>query len=223
MLLNEENAKWLGKKLNGHNEVNSILFDKKTLLIKISRKKGQSFILCVISESDVKLSFIKKLMMYFHKIETDPHFIVNIPKEAYVEGDVFTYLDNAGINYGGIGDLYRFINQLTNTPYLNPEANFILRAVKQHSKVASINRIDSRRYLIRRWNLPEVRILALNDYDFGVESVRLGKEKYNKFDAILTSNPNARISLSARRVAKELNIKILKFGELLRELNFEWK
>ena len=111
--------------------------------------------------------------------------------------------------------MFRFINQEYNWPYENPEVRFILRGVSQHNKVSSIKRIDSRRYEIERYSRKKDIILALNDYDLSAESVRNGKELYKDFNIILTSNPNARVTSDAYSVAKDINVRIMSFGQLL--------
>ena len=202
--------KWIASKINEHDEVIKTEYDQINNLLIVTRKKGLSFTLAVMSEKIVSLSDIPK-----DYLQNKVNFLVNIPKDPFVRGNVYETLKNNKICFGGVGDLFRYINQDYNWPYENPEVRFILRGVSQHDKVSQIKRLDSRRYEIERYFGESVIILALNDYDLSAESVRNGKELYKDFSIILTSNPNARVTSDAYRVAKELNVRILSFGQLL--------
>lgn len=114
------------------------------------------------------------------------------------------------------------MNQEYNFPYLPPEVRFILRNLKQHTKIRNIRRLDNKRYLISRHGLEDVTVIALYDYDLAVEAVRSAVDVYGKFDAIFKGNPNGRISKNAYELANSMNIKVLMWGELLGELNRKW-
>jgi hypothetical protein len=55
-----------------------------------------------------------------------------------------------------------------------------------------------------------------------IEAIRTTLDGFKKFDAILKSNPNGRISTSAYEVADSRKIKVLWWRELLGELNKKW-
>ncbi|MDK2843057.1 MAG: hypothetical protein PWQ17_2564 [Anaerophaga sp.] len=206
----DSSTQWINSRLNEHDEVIKTEHDQTNNWLIVSRKKGSSFTLAVMSEKIISVSDIPK---NFQK--EGLNFLVNIPKEPYVHGNVFESLQYKKICFGGVGDLFRFINQEYNWPYENPEVRFILRGVSQHNKVSSIKRIDSRRYEIERYSEKKDIVLALNDYDLSAESVRNGKELYKDFNIILTSNPNARVTSDAYTVAKDINVRIMSFGQLL--------
>jgi hypothetical protein len=204
--------KWIIDKIKDHDNVDSLSFDNGAILIQ--REEDEEIQVAALAEE-------KLLVAGIQNIPPDTDFVLNVPSEAYASGAVLNSLKARKIVYGGMGDLNRVLSQKRNWPYTNPEVKFILRGIGQHSKVKNIERIDTRRYKIERKNMSTVTILALNDYDMSVESVRNGKDVYKSFDIILTSNPNARVSSSASTLAKSLGIKILSFGDLLRELNFK--
>jgi hypothetical protein len=206
----DSSTQWINSRINEHSEVVKTVYDQTNYWLTVTRKKGTSFTLAVISEKIVSVSDIPK-----NCLQEGLNFLVNIPKEPYVHGNVFEALQYKKICFGGVGDLFRFISQEYNWPYENPEVQYILKGVSQHTKVRSIKRIDSRRYEIERHSGKKDIILALNDYDLSAESVRNGKDLYKDFNIILTSNPNARVTSDAYSVAKDINVRILGFGKLL--------
>jgi hypothetical protein len=210
----DSNIQFIINSLKKHSEVTNINYDSSNDWLIVNRKRGISFYLGVMSQKIINLSDIHE-----NCLKRGLNFLVNIPKEPYVHGNVLETLKLKEISFGGIGDLFRYINQEDNYPYVNPEVAFILRGISQHTEVSNIKRLDSRRYEIERYSHKTVIILALNDYDLSVESVRTGKELYKDFNVILSSNPNARVTSEALYLAKDLKIRILKFGQLLGYLN----
>jgi len=186
-------------------------------IIKVERKIGEILKIAVVSYYKLEFSTVEWI---FDKYEID--FLCNIRKEPFVNKDLIDFLEKNQIGFGNLGDLYRVADQDCNWPYINPEVGFILRSIKQHNKVKNIERVDSRRYKIDRYSLDSVVILALNDYEFTAECVRNGKEKYQNFQAILLSNPNAQLSSKAIDVADNMNIELLNLKELFRRLNRKW-
>lgn len=148
------------------NTIIEIGYDHINNWLIVKRKIGPPFNLMVMSEKTVNLSNITNI----HS-QNGLDFLVNIPKNPYVNGEVFEYLNHNKICFGGVGDLYRFIAQNYNWPYENLEVNFILRGIKQHTNVLNIKRVDSKRYKIEKCSGSNVTILALHDYDLGGESV----------------------------------------------------
>jgi hypothetical protein len=201
---------WVIDKIKDHGNVDSISFDNGAILIQ--RVDGEEIQVATFAEEKLLASDIQNIAP-----KTD--FVLNVPADAYASGEVLSSLNSRKILYGGMGDLKRVLSQKRNWPYTHPDVKFILRGIGQHSMVKNIERIDTRRYKIERRNMPTVVILALDDYDLSIESVRNGKDVYKSFDIILASNPYARVSSSASVLAKSLDIKILSFGDLLRELN----
>jgi hypothetical protein len=100
--------------------------------------------------------------------------------------------------------------------------HFITRGLEQHDKVLKVRRLDNKRYEISRIALETVVIIALNDYDLGVESIRNAVSEFEKFDAVLKSNPNGSITSSALKLADSREIKTFKWGELMGKLNLKW-
>lgn len=206
---------WIVSQLTTHDKVKSLTMDNE--IIVIQRKKGEELRVAVVSNEYLTTSDVQHLYN-----SVDIGFLLNIQKDAYISGGVINSFEHRQIAVGGLGDLYRILNQEYNWPYQNPEIKFVQRGLEQHTKVSRLNRLDSRRFEIERQGLSTVTILVLNDYDLSVESVRSGKQVYKDYDAILASNPNVRISNEAYGVAKGMNVNIYKWAELLGKLNLKW-
>lgn len=209
---------WIkGKLIEDKHHIESINIVNDNLL-HIHRKNGS---LIRITKTD-KIRFnyddVKEIL---DKNEVD--FILYTSKEPFVDGSVYEYLESKRKTLGGFGDLMRVAVQETSWPYYPPDVKFIKRGLEQHSKVRSVRRLDNKRYEISRIGLETVVIIALNDYDLGIESIRSASEEFDAFDAVLKSNPNGGITTSAIEHVNSRKIKILRWGDLMGKLNLKWK
>lgn len=209
-----KSVEWLEDKLKSDDNIKSInvISDQ---LIQINHKNDSILNIAVTSLRKITLNDISPIILN----NTELDFIVNIPHDPYIDGLVFSHLEHLDIPLGGVGDLYRILSDGTAIGYMHPEVRFITRGLNQHSKVERFERLNNKAYKIYRKELPPVVVVAINDYEFSSESVRSGKEMYNNLDAILSNNPNARISGEAYALGESLGISILKWGELLSKLN----
>jgi len=207
---------WCKKKLIEHDEVTSIdLTNTNRLLVTL--KTGQTLTVATMSLSKINLTEVENLL---NGQEYD--FILNVFKEPYITRKALEYAENHNFAIGGLGDAMRGFNEGSFQNYLNPEIKFILRGLRQHSRVVSVVRLDNRRFQIERHGQPSVKILALNDYDLVAENVRNALDQFSKFDAILKSNPNGKITTKAITAADAAGIKIYDWGGLLGALNISW-
>ena len=67
-----------------------------------------------------------------------------------------------------------------------------------------------------------VTVLVLNEYDLTAEKVRKALDVYGDCDAIVTSNPNASMSSSAKEAGEASGKRVLLFPDLLSDLNRPW-
>lgn len=207
---------WLVETLaNNENVVSTNI--KSENLLTIERTDGPNLDVTKSTLNRFTTSDIKEILSI-----QSADFILHTQKEPFVDGNVFDYLDSREIVLGGFGDLTRVVNQGHNFPYLPPDVRFIFRGLKQHTKVSNVRRLDNKRYEIERYGLETVIIIALNDYDLGVESIRAAVDEFDTFDAVLKSNPNGRITTSALELADSREIKAFKWGELMGQLNLKW-
>ncbi|MDC5754731.1 hypothetical protein OPW41_13180 [Vibrio europaeus] len=206
---------WCIEKLSGHDKVESVV-DLGDSLLQITNVKGDDFIVLVKSEERSTLESVSEV-----DIE-QLDFLLNIKKDAYIEGQLLELSSSAGFAVGGLGDIFSALNDRGISNYVSAEMSFIIRGLSQHTRVTGLERLDNRRFRIQRAGLDSVTILALNDYDFTAESVRSGIEKYGEFDAILTSNPNCRRTGNCEMAAESAGVRIFSWGELLGQLNRAW-
>lgn len=208
---------WIIETLESNKKVESTTIISDTLL-NISRTDGPPLSVTKTSLDSFTVADINKILDI-----QDAEFILHTLKEPYINGSVFDFLDSKQKILGGFGDLIRVVNKGNNWPYLPPDVHFIIRGLKQHTKVSNVRRLDNKRYEISRQGLESVIIIALNDYDLGIESIRAAVDEYDTFDAVFKSNPNGSITSSAVELTNSREIKVLKWGELLSKLNIKWK
>lgn len=164
----------------------------------------------VMSEQRVEINLLPD---EFRNPETE--FLLNVPKDAFISGEVLDAAATVPLGIGGLGDLYRATNEKEFRNYVSPEPKFLLRALEQHTSVQKIIRANNRTYSILKHTGDVVNVLALNDYDFTGEAVRSGIDKYGLPDFILASNPNCRVSSASKEVAKFAGTDVLTLRQLM--------
>jgi hypothetical protein len=147
-------------------------------------------------------------------------FAMNIKGDALYDRSAIQFSKSVPIGLGGLGDLYTAAGEREFRNYLPKEARFILRGLEQHTAVSTVERLNNRLYLIERRAKSPLVILSLNDYDLTADSVRSGIQRFGNCDVILSSNPNCRASRESIAAAGHCGVKLLKWGELLGELNY---
>ena len=146
---------------------------------------------------------------------TEIEFIMNLPKAALFQRDALEMSELMGFGLGGLGDLYVAAAEGEFSSYLPKEFRFILRALRQHSSVTKVTRLNNRMLFVERFGGEGQRVLALNEYDLTADAVRSGIEKFGTPDVILTSNPNCRPSSEAVAAADSSGIAVFAIGELM--------
>lgn len=207
---------WILDKLEDNDGISSTEIVSDSLL-RINRKEGESITITKTTLSKINLTDVKSIL-----VNQDADFILHKVKEPWIFGDVFEFLNRKRKVIGGFGDLFRVLRQDNNFPYLPSQVHFIIRGLEQHKKVSNVRRLDNKRYEIERYGLETVIIIALDDYDIGIESVRSAVNDFDKFDAVLKSNPNGSITSSAVTLADLRELKVFKWGQLLGILNRKW-
>jgi len=207
---------WILEKLEDNDDISSteIVSDSH---LRINRKEGESITITKTTLSKINLTDVKSIL-----VNQDADFILHTVKEPWIFGGVFDFLDRKRKVIGSFGDLFRVLRQDNNYPYLPSQVHFIIRGLEQHTKVSNVRRLDNKRYEIERYGLETVIIIALDDYDIGIESVRSAVNDFDKFDAVLKSNPNGSITSSAVTLADSRELKVFKWGQLLGMLNRKW-
>lgn len=208
---------WIKEKLSENKHIESVDIVKENLLHIIRDNET----LLRVAMSNLDRFYYKDIEEFLQNNEVD--FILHTSKEPFVDGSVYDFLESKRKVLGGFGDLMRVVAQERNWPYYPPDVKFIKRGLEQHTKVTEVSRLDNKRYEVSRYGLETVIIIALNDYDLGIESIRSAADEFDEFDAVLKSNPNGKITTSALEHVNSRNIKVLKWGELMGKLNLKWK
>lgn len=209
--------KFVKDKLAVHTNIASITVENRNYVM-IMRKSGTSFLTFTMSLEHINHCVLREVIDSGNDID----FIANIKKEYVISGEALDFLYSQRISFGGMGDLMKFANQDDNSFYTEQEFQFVSRGLEQHSKVNSIKRLDNKRIRIERDALKAVVVVMNNDYDLNAESVRTFKSKFNDFQVMLSTNPNAGITTDALEVAKLLNVDLCYWGEFLGKLNTFW-
>lgn len=208
---------WCIKNIQEHDKVTEVeKVSEDTFRVKVVDGIGDGFLILTRSEEFSTVSSLDSIVIGSFD------FFLNIKKDAHISGELLTLASLYNFAIGDLSDLYRALQEEQISNYINPNIAYIIRALKQHNRVESFYRLDNCRFRIKRKGLADVTIIALNNYDLTADIVRSAIEKYEKFDAIFTSNPNCQRAKSCEIVAADAELKILSFGELMGALHREW-
>jgi hypothetical protein len=201
-------AQWAAKAIKAKDGVSDVRIVENNILT-IERDSLPSFNVAAISTSFVDQNQFRQIMSL-----GNIDFLLNISKEGTFDGGIYAFtLGRCGL--GGMGDLLRCLSEDSPRNYIDKEASFILRGLQQHSKVERVNRIRRNIYEIQLHSQKLVKVIAINDYDITAESIRNALQSDIKFNVIVKSNPNGRITNEAYAASKASEIPVLKWGQLL--------
>lgn len=193
--------------------IDSKVSDRVNNIIEVSHEEGMIYHIALITEDEVTMNTLSYLDLDL------VDFILNHKKEAYIHSCFYEPHHSFRLSVGNFGDLLHALLTKNLHDYTSKEMSFIIRGLKQHDKVKSIQRLDNRRIEIQRLLMSTVTILVVNDYEITAESIRHNKRIFKNFNAIVFSNPYASASSFAINLAQTLNIELLKYGQLLRKLH----
>lgn len=212
MTVTDSTTNWVAGKLK-HEKVSSIRVVENNLIELVIDELGTALIAVLA----LRVASLENAPSTIQR--PDVEFILNVPKDAVYEADLINFAKDVPVGLGGLGDLYRAINQENLRNYLSPERKFILRALSDHDAVSRVEMLNNNTYLIHRHTMNPYQILAINDYEVTADVVRENIKAFGKSRTILTNNPNARTTPEAKEAAKSLNVRIVDFRQLLGALN----
>jgi hypothetical protein len=183
--------------------------------IRISRDRHPPYSAGIISKRDVIGDDVQTVL----EVDPDVDIIINIPSVGVWQGTGIFATQLAGVAFGGMGDLQSCIAKEDPRSYVKAEYEFIEQGLRHHSRVQNIIREADRLFLLHRNGLPEIRVLALYEYELTTDHLRTARERYGSFDLVLISNPNGRPTQGAANTADALGVELLMFRELLSRLN----
>lgn len=211
---NSKVAVWCREKLLDHEDILGVSIGSSRGLVLSVKDLPAPVSVAVMSEQRVEMQLLPD---EFNHPETE--FLLNVPKDAFISGEVLSAAAAIPLGVGGLGDLYRAANDKEFRNYIPPEPSFLLRALGQHTAVREIFRSNDRTYSILKHTGDVVCVLALNDYDLTGEAVRSGIDKYGVPEFILASNPNCRVSSASKDIARSAGTGVLTLKQLMGALN----
>jgi hypothetical protein len=183
--------------------------------LRITREQYEPFVAAVISAPVVTAETLKRLSHADSAIE----IVANVPKESFWTGTAIALVAAQGAAFGGISDLMSAVSRRDVRAYKRSEYIFVERGLDQHDRVSGFDREFDRVYLVHRYGLPPLRFVMLNEYELTGDHVRTARSRYGTFDAILINNPNGQPTSTARAVANDIGVDILKWRQFLGRLN----
>jgi hypothetical protein len=205
---------WVADKMKGHTEVSDVgLLTARH--VQLTRKKYSTIIVGTTAVD----RFDASVLTSFLEGAPEVAFVVNVPKESYVTGSALRLSARHGIPIGGLGDLMRAVSLPDVSEYVSKEIAFIERGLTQHTRIESYERLDDRRYLVKRRDLSDVHVVFLNEYELTADHVRTARSRYGAFTMLVITNPNGRSTSSAANAAEAIGCHIYKWGDFLGALN----
>lgn len=205
---------WVAERMKGHTEVSDVVL-LAMRHVELTRKKYHT----VIVGTTAVERFDASALTSFLEVTPEVAFVVNVPQESYVTGSALRLSARHGIPVGGLGDLMRAVSLPDISEYVNKEVSFIERGLAQHTHVESYERLDDRRYLVKRHDLDELQVIFLNEYDLTADHVRTARSRYGVFTMLVITNPSGRATSSAGSAAAATGCRIYKWGDFMGALN----
>lgn len=206
---------WIIPKLLENGDVEKAI-PLEDIYLEIHSKQGNKLIAAILPDSTVTLKIAEAALS--HKT-IHPQIIVTVPRNSLWSGGAIDLARSKGIAWGGVGELHRAIDSHDIPSIQKKEYDFVERLLRQHDKVAGLERVYDRVYKIKRTIAEPLKVMLMNEYEITAEHVRQARDTYGEFDIILKTNSYGGITTGAIDAAKLLSIEILKFGPFLGRLN----
>ena len=203
-------GKWLSQKLEEHANVKSVDLIRPQVLKIVRKKYGTAFIGSVA----LKRVTCSKIESLFDEPFT-LSFIVNIPSESFWTGRAIELAESRSLGFGGMDDLYRALNEPCVDSYKRKEFSYFEQVVNQHSNVHEVARVHDRKYVLRRYEHGDVKVVLLNEYALCADDVRTARDRFGAFRAILITNPNGDATSKAKQAARSIGARIFKMRAFL--------
>lgn len=141
--------------------------------------------------------------------------MIAIPRGARWSGAAMRWLQSEGIAFGGVGDLLSAICYDEDiSTHRNKTLAFVNDGLMRHSRVKSLEWIDSKKVEVRLKNDVTVTVGLEDAYDITMSVARDAASTLGTFDILLKTNPNGSITSSGAENVERLGFQTLKWGEL---------
>jgi hypothetical protein len=201
--------------LKKHNSVESVeLLGPK--LIRIHRKTHDSVVVATTAVERLDAAAFRAAI---NGAALHPDYVVNIPAESIVLGDAIQLAREHGVGVGQFKDLMGALGSSDVSGHLSSDLRYVEENLPQHERVTSIEPLADRHYRIERDGLPPVQVVFIHEYDLTVDHVRMAKQRYRSFSAIVITNPNGHATGEAERLAATMNCRIYVWKTFYGALN----
>lgn len=207
-------AEFIAQALEKHDEVEAVNVVAEHRVRVKSKKCKEEFDVAVTSVDTLDEATLMSLIQG----STKPAFVVNIPTNGRFTGTALTLAHAESVAIGGVGDLYRAVNQEEPNKYDCKNTAFRDRGLRQHSTVSGFTKEFDRCYVVHRHGLPDLRVVFIHEYELTADHVRTAVDRYGRFDVLVNSDPNARASEKADDTAAQLGFPILQWGPFYKRL-----
>ena len=205
---------WVAEKLRLNPEIIDVTQVENGLLA-IARSQYAPFIVAAIAnEEKIAQSHVSHL---FSSTQS-PDFVVNVPTQAIWTGSAINFIHKNMAAFGGMGDLTRASGLEEVSSYRFKQYQFVETGIRQHSSVEHVVRIYDRKFLVHRRSLPALSIVLVDAYQMSAEDVRVARDRYGPFDAVLKMTSYGKVTTAARDAADSMGAQALLWGDLMRRL-----
>lgn len=153
-------------------------------------------------------------------LDPTPDFIVNIPKESFVDGEALALLKQAEVPISQEAELFKILDEDEIKTYKNKHVGWIEQALLQDNFLEMVEQLYDRVFLVKRKDLAELKIVFLFEYELTAAKLRTAKRWYKEFDIVVISNPCGSPTLDAEKVALSIGCRIIKWYDIFEEFDF---
>lgn len=204
---------WMAAKLQDSKDVENIeIADNETLVVITT--EGESYSIGAINTGRITCPDLNKYLD-----NKDLNFLSVKGGVEFISGDAMELLEQKKIGVGSFGHIASSLGTKNPLENLDKEHFFINRVFTQHTHVSSVERETNKKYRIKRRGMADLVIVAVDDYDMTAGSVRDAIGLHGNCDIVFASNPNGRLTTSAKEAAESIGVELYKLGDLLRRIS----
>lgn len=183
--------------------------------VAIERTNLSSLLVATTAVEHVSKSIVEHLLS-----APKPDFIVNIPKESFVDGEALDLLESEDVPIGHESELYNILHLDDVSDFKNKHLGWIEQALSQDKNVEKVERLYDRVFLVKRKSLVRQKIAFLWEYELTAEKLRTAKRWFKEFDLVVISNPIGTATGDAEIAARSIGCRIVSWDGMFNEFEF---
>jgi hypothetical protein len=211
-------AEWVADKLNSDSESQGISATVESAdVVFVQRQKKPSAYVGVVPTKRGEATPLIGLdeAQSVAAQQSEMAMIIAIPRGARWSGATMRRLQSDGIAFGGVGDLLSALGHDNDiSTHRNKTFAFVNDGLLRHSRVASLDWVESKKVRIRLRNDATVTVALEDAYDLTMSVARDAARTFGAFDVLLKTNPNGSITSNGAASVEQLGFQSLKWGEL---------